>query len=96
MKNPFPGMNPFLEKRWSDFHTRFNVAISDALNQRLPGDLEARVEESVSVDYDIERRTIYPDVFVIEEQGDDGWSLTATVVATRIAGHDVQVMEVLQ
>ncbi len=33
------------------------------------------------------------DVFVIEEQWDDGWSLTATVVATRIAGGEVQVMD---
>ena len=70
MKNPFPGMNPFLEQRWGDFHTRFNVAISDALNRRLPGDLEARVEESVTVDYDIEHRTIYPDVNVIEVSSD--------------------------
>lgn len=69
MKNPFPGMNPFLEQRWSDFHTSFNVAIRDALNRSLPGDLEARVEESVSVDYDIERRTIYPDAFVMEDTG---------------------------
>jgi len=72
MKNPFPGMNPFLEQRWSDFHTRFNVAISDALNRGLPSDLEARVEESVSVDYDIEHRTIYPDAFVIEDSGSTG------------------------
>ena len=85
MKNPFPGMNPFLEKRWSDFHTRFNVAISDALNQRLPGDLEARVEESVSVDYDIERRTIYPDVFVIKDSGSMGGGGTAVAVESAVA-----------
>ena len=66
MKNPFPGMNPFLEQRWSDFHTSFNVAIRDALNRGLPADLEARVEESLTVDYEVERRTIYPDVNVIE------------------------------
>ncbi len=83
MKNPFPGMNPFLEQRWSDFHTSFNVAIRDALNRSLPGDLEARVEESVSVDYDIEHRTIYPDAFVIEDTSD--MSGGGTAVATQLA-----------
>lgn len=70
MNNPFPGMNPFLEQRWGDFHTSFNVAMRDALNRGLPGDLEARVEESVTVDYDDEHRTIYPDVNVIEVEGE--------------------------
>ena len=50
MKNPFPGMNPYLQERWGDFHTSFTVALRDALNQSLPGDLEARVEESITVD----------------------------------------------
>ncbi len=82
MQNPFPGMNPFLEQRWGDFHTRFNVAISDALNRRLPGDLEARIEESVTVDYDIEHRTIYPDVNVIESTEGGGTAvLTEAAVA---------------
>lgn len=67
MKNPFPGMNPYLQLRWSDFHTRFTVAMSDALNQSLPDDLEARVEESITVDVEEERRTIYPDVSVFEQ-----------------------------
>lgn len=51
MKNPFPGMNPYLQ-RWSgDFQTRFIVAIRDALNQSLPDDLDARIEESIAVDF---------------------------------------------
>ena len=33
------------------------------------------------------------DVFVIEEQWDDGWSLTANVVAARIVGSEVQVVD---
>ena len=80
MKNPLPGMNPFLEQRWGDFHTRFNVAMSDALNRGLPGDLEARVEESVTVDDFTEHRTIYPDVHVIEVEGDSS-AATASAVA---------------
>ncbi len=68
MKNPFPGMNPYLQERWGDFHTRFTVAMSDALNQLLPGDLEARIVESITVDFADERRTIYPDVSVFEAE----------------------------
>ena len=65
MKNPFPGMNPYLQQRWGDFHTRLTVAMSDALNRFLPSDLEARVEESLAVDFeDRYSRTIYPDVRV--------------------------------
>lgn len=82
MKNPFPGMNPFLEQRWGDFHTSFNVAIRDALNRGLPEELEARIEESVTVDYEVERRTIYPDVHVIESTDGGGTAvLTAAAVA---------------
>ncbi len=68
MKNPFPGMNPYLQQRWGDFHTSFTVAMRDALNQSLPDDLEARVEESITVDVEDERRTIYPDVNVFERE----------------------------
>ena len=68
MKNPFPGINPYLQERWGDFHTSFNVAIRDALNQSLPGDLEARIVESITVDFEDERRTIYPDVSVFETE----------------------------
>lgn len=67
MNNPFPGMNPYLEQRWGSVHTALAVYIADALNEQLPGDLEAHVEESLSVDFTEGRsRTIYPDVGVIE------------------------------
>src|SRR5688572_11873774 len=29
MKSPFPGMDPFVESRWRDFHTRFITYLSD-------------------------------------------------------------------
>lgn len=45
-RNPFPGMNPFLEHAWRDAHARLITYISDALQQRLPADLAARAEES--------------------------------------------------
>ena len=70
MKNPFPGMNPYLERHWGDVHTTLMVYIRDQINEQLPGDLEARVEESVSIDMGEEHvRTVYPDVRVVEEPG---------------------------
>jgi hypothetical protein len=42
--NPFPGMNPFLEQRWRDFHMRYVVGLGDVLNVMLPDDLIARIE----------------------------------------------------
>lgn len=67
MKNPFPGMNPYLQSHWGDVHSRFMVYACDQINDQLPGDLHARVEESLAVDFeDRYSRTIYPDVKVTE------------------------------
>lgn len=41
-RNPFPGMNPFLEQGWSDTQTRLIGYICDSLAQSgLPGGLRA-------------------------------------------------------
>jgi len=43
--NPFPGMNPFLEHRWSDVHTRLIGYIGDELARGgLPQGLRARTK----------------------------------------------------
>jgi hypothetical protein len=52
MKNPFPGMNPYLEGHWYDFHARFVAYASDQLNERLPADLVANTEERVAVEHE--------------------------------------------
>lgn len=67
MKSPFPGMDPYLEPHWGDVHTSLMVYMRDEINEQLPGDLQARVEESISVDIDETCRTVYPDVRVVEE-----------------------------
>lgn len=67
MKSPFPGMDPFVERRWREFHNRMIILFGDRLNESLPADLEAHVEESVFVDCDSAARTIYPDVAVLEK-----------------------------
>lgn len=66
MKSPFPGMDPYLEAHCGDIHTRLIVYASNQLNARLPDELQALVEEDVTVLADERTRTIYPDVQVIE------------------------------
>lgn len=67
-KSPFPGMDPYLETHWGDLHSRLIVYMSDQINDQLPADLQARVEESIMVDADEYTRTAYPDVRVIEAE----------------------------
>jgi hypothetical protein len=66
MKSPFPGMDPYLESHWGDIHTRLIVYASNQLNEQLPDDLQARVEESVQEEEE-RRRTVYADVRVVQE-----------------------------
>jgi len=49
-KNPFPGMNPWLESYWGDVHTSLTTYARDVIQKQLPADLHARVEEYLSVD----------------------------------------------
>ncbi len=68
MNSPFPGMDPFLEQFWGDIRSSLIVYMRDQINEQLPDDLQARVEEGLMVDADEYRRTVYPDVHVIETQ----------------------------
>ncbi|MEQ1831186.1 MAG: DUF4058 family protein [Pirellula sp.] len=69
MRSPFPGMDPYLERHWQDVHSRFMVYASTQLNQQLPTELLARVEESLAVETDDGRsRVVYPDISVVELQ----------------------------
>lgn len=47
MESPFPGMDPYLEARWSDVHASLIFAIKEALQPTLPTGLRARTEERV-------------------------------------------------
>ncbi len=69
MESPFPGIDPYLEQHWGDIHTSLMVYMRDQISEQLPGDLQARVEESIMVDDEERSRTIYPDVRVIEQPG---------------------------
>ncbi|MCS6831651.1 MAG: DUF4058 family protein, partial [bacterium] len=82
--NPFPGMNPYLERYWRDVHSRLIVYACDAIQGQLPLGMVARIEERVYVDvpHDGIRRIIYPDVHVSEvrEPVRGGGAATATAV----------------
>ncbi|MFM9959640.1 MAG: DUF4058 family protein [Planctomycetaceae bacterium] len=104
MKSPFPGMDPYLEAHWRDVHTRMMTNISDQIQEQLPDDLVARVEESVSVDYEDRSRSIAPDVRVVEDFEDAAMGFQSASVAvaapllvleevTETARH-VQILEV--
>jgi hypothetical protein len=63
-------MDPYLEEHWRDVHHSFLTYARDDLQQGLPGDLRARLEERVFVEPDQgEPRSFYPDIRVIERPG---------------------------
>ena len=67
MKSPFPGMDPYVEARWSDVHQRLITYAADQLGPQLPADLRARVEERVFVETEAEQiRRIFPDLHVAQ------------------------------
>lgn len=84
-RSPFPGMDPYLEMHWRDVHTALMIYARDAIQDHLPGDLLARVEEGVSIDLGESLRGAAPDVQVVELPGSTAWApeleATVTVVA---------------
>jgi hypothetical protein len=69
MTNPFPGMDPYLERHWGDVHHRFITYAADQLQLVLPRSLVARMDERVYLDSAPESgRRIIPDVRVFEQR----------------------------
>lgn len=85
MKSPFPGMDPYLEQHWGDVHTSLMVYMRDQISEQLPGDLQARVEESITVDEEKYTRSIYPDVRVVQERDGPGSLLDAATPTVAVA-----------
>lgn len=92
-RSPFPGMDPWLERFWGDIHSRFVVYLSDQINDRLPQNLQARVEENLTVGTDDYRRTIYPDSHVVEMslENPDGGVAVAVAQTTAMAAEPIVV-----
>lgn len=69
MPSPFPGMDPYLERYWREVHKRLVIYAGDQLQERLPPQLGARVEERVILEQESGAvRDIYPDIYVVEHQ----------------------------
>jgi hypothetical protein len=79
MQSPFPGMDPYLEQHWGDVHHNLITFAQGLLNERLPRDLLARVQERILVELPSEERVYYPDVRVVEHQrpGQGGTAVAA-------------------
>lgn len=78
MKSPFPGMDPYLEQFWPDVHARLILYVCDQIEEQLPGNLIARVEERVVLETEQDPHGVYPDVKITERLG-RGSAGTATV-----------------
>lgn len=84
-KSPFPGMDPYLESHWGDVHHRLITYSCDQIQDELPDELLARVEERVYVEGGADGdRNMYPDVRVIE-QGRSGRRSSAGASAVAFA-----------
>ena len=86
MPSPFPGMDPYLEDPafWSDFHSRFLTHLSDTINERLPDNYEARVDEKVNL---TERspdriKLLEPDLAVSQDPALTPGAVSAAGIAT--------------
>jgi Protein of unknown function (DUF4058) len=67
MPSPFPGMDPYLECHWRDVHSSLVIYIRDAVQDFLPADLRARVEERVVLETpEGWANPLFPDVRVID------------------------------
>lgn len=83
MKSPFPGMDPYLEQFWFDLHARLILYACDQLEEQLPRDLLARVEERVVFECEgQEARAAYPDVKIAERRGARGGAAPTAAAAT--------------
>ncbi len=66
-RSPFPGMDLYLETRWSDVHVKLAGFIGEAIQPLLPRELRARSEERILLELDEESTRSYrADIAVVE------------------------------
>jgi Protein of unknown function (DUF4058) len=67
MPNPFPGMNPFLERPnlWSDVHNSLIIYLRAQIQQQLPPDYHAKTEDRL---YVLTPDPIRPDITLFKRQ----------------------------
>jgi hypothetical protein len=74
MKNPFPGLNPYLQMRWQSAHLSLIVYLNDLIQASLPVDLLATIVEKSLPDY-------RPDVHIHDDWEVSGPENTTAVLA---------------
>lgn len=70
-KSPFPGCDPYLQRRWESCHTQMVVAFGELLRGKLPSDLRPRIESRVFIEETdasgfARSSFVKPDAFVVE------------------------------
>jgi hypothetical protein len=90
MASPFPGMDPYLDRFWGDVQGSLVTYARDQLQERLPPDLIARMQERVYVESpEGPGRSMHPDVRIVERgRGQTG-------VATALNGIAVAEPEIV-
>lgn len=83
MPSPFPGMDPYLEHPdiFPDFHDRFAIYASDAIQPRLPEPYYAALGRRVWIE--VSERFVAPDVDVVRPRGGNTESGGSLAVADR-------------
>ena len=85
-QNPFPGMNPYLERPelWHGVHTRVIVELGNTLARQLRPEYMVRVEErmyvSAETDDEVRLQARLPDVMILD---DGAGAATSAAVAPR-------------
>jgi len=101
LKSPFPGMDPYLESLWPEVHARLIVYTANQLNSQLPGDLQANIEENLSVYQDDDQSAIRPDVHVShdpsypESEGNSNSAVMTEPIVLKRAPHPTRHVEIV-
>ena len=75
-------MDPYLEPHWLDVHSSLAISARDSLNEQLPEDLIASVEERIAIESGPEEEHVYgPDLRVFEP-----YARTITIVEEPAVG----------
>jgi hypothetical protein len=83
-------MDPYLEQHWGDVHHNLITFTQGMINEHLPRDLRARVQERVLVELPSEDRVYYPDVRVVEHDR-PGQGGTATALGSVTLAEPLEV-----
>lgn len=84
MPSPYPGMDPFIEdQEWEDFHSRFNIIVSEELAPRVEPRYIVRVERRIYVEHGVgdDEHVRWADVCVLRSARDASTAVAASSAA---------------